>query len=170
DGPGKVFNLTNVANLTIDTIWVEHQVVMVWGTNVDNTTIKNSRIRDTFADGINLTNGSTGNHVTNIEARSTGDDSFALFAATDLNPGNQYDNVFENLTSLTPWRAAGLAVYGGYNNTFPDLFIADTLTYSGISISSLHFGHPFRGSGPPPTAPQDAPLLPGGRPVPRRHA
>ncbi|WP_206794866.1 discoidin domain-containing protein [Amycolatopsis sp. MtRt-6] len=162
DGPGKVFNLTNVANLTIDDIWVEHQVVMVWGTNVDNTTIKNSRIRDTFADGVNLTNGSTGNHVTNIEARSTGDDSFALFAATDLNPGNQYDNVYENLTALTPWRAAGLAVYGGYHNTFRNLHIADTLTYSAITISSLDFGYPFLGFGPQPTTVQNASLVRAG--------
>lgn len=159
DGPGKVFNLANVANLTIDNIWVEHQVVMVWGTNVDNTTIKNSRIRDTFADGINLTNGSTGNHVTNDEARSTGDDSFALFAATDINQGNQYDNVFENLTALTPWRAAGLAVYGGYDNTFRNLYIADTLTYSAITISSLDFGYPFLGFGPQPTTVQNASLV-----------
>lgn len=159
DGPGKVFNLTNVANLTIDNIWVEHQVVMVWGTNVDNTTIKNSRIRDTFADGVNLTNGSTGNHVVNNEARSTGDDSFALFAATDINAGNQYDNVFENLTALTPWRAAGLAVYGGYNNTFRNLYIADTLTYSAITLSSLDFGYPFLGFGPQPTTVQNASLV-----------
>jgi flagellar hook assembly protein FlgD len=162
DGPGKVFNLANVANLTIDNIWVEHQVVMVWGTNVDNTTIKNSRIRDTYADGINLTNGSTGNHVVNDEARSTGDDSFALFAATDINQGNQYDNVFENLTALTPWRAAGLAVYGGYNNTFRNLYIADTLTYSAITISSLDFGYPFLGFGPQPTTVQNASLIRAG--------
>ncbi len=159
DGPGKVFNLTNVANMTIDNIWVEHQVVMVWGTNVDNTTIQNSRIRDTFADGVNLTNGSTGNHVVNNEARSTGDDSFALFAATDINQGNQFDNVFENLTALTPWRAAGLAVYGGYNNTFRNLYIADTLTYSAITISSLDFGYPFLGFGPQPTTVQNASLV-----------
>jgi flagellar hook assembly protein FlgD len=162
DGPGKVFNLANVSNLTIDNIWVEHQVVMVWGTNVDNTTIKNSRIRDTYADGINLTNGSTGNHVVNDEARSTGDDSFALFAATDINQGNQYDNVFENLTALTPWRAAGLAVYGGYNNTFRNLYIADTLTYSAITISSLDFGYPFLGFGPQPTTVQNASLIRAG--------
>ena len=33
------------------------------------------RIRDTFADGINLTNDSTGNLVSNDEARGTGDDA-----------------------------------------------------------------------------------------------
>ena len=40
-----------------------------------------SRIRDTFADGINMTNGSPNNLIANDEARATGDDSFALFAA-----------------------------------------------------------------------------------------
>ncbi|HKN51108.1 MAG TPA: discoidin domain-containing protein [Amycolatopsis sp.] len=162
DGPGKVFDFSNVANMTIDNVWVEHQVCMFWGTNVDNSTITNSRIRDTFADGINFTNGSTGNHVSNVEARTTGDDSFALFAANDNNPGDQFDNVFENLTALLPWRAAGLAVYGGYNNTFRNLYIADTLAYSGITISSLDFGFPFTGFGPPQTTVQNASIVRAG--------
>ncbi|MFD1044858.1 glycosyl hydrolase, partial [Kibdelosporangium lantanae] len=148
DGPGKVFNITGVTGLTIDNVWVEHMICMFWGTNVHNVTITNTRIRDTFADGINLTNGSTNNHVSNVEARSTGDDSFALFAATDQGGGDQSGNVFENLTALLPWRAAGLAVYGGQNNTFRNLYIADTLTYSGITISSLNFGFPMRDFGP----------------------
>ncbi|NUR87020.1 MAG: glycosyl hydrolase, partial [Nonomuraea sp.] len=152
DGPGKVFDFSNVSGMVIDDVWVEHQVCMFWGTNTDDTTIRNSRIRDTFADGINMTNGSTGNLVTNVEARSTGDDSFALFSATDNNPGEQHDNVFENLSSLLTWRAAGVAVYGGYGNTFRDIYVADTLVYSGVTISSLDFGIPMNGFGAsPPT-------------------
>ncbi|MEV5896577.1 CARDB domain-containing protein, partial [Nonomuraea fuscirosea] len=152
DGPGKVFDLTNVANLTIENVWIEHQVCMLWGTNTDNLTIRNARIRNVFADGLNLTNGSTGNRVTNVETRSTGDDSFALFSATDHNSGEQTGNVFENLTSLLTWRAAGLAVYGGYDNTFRNIYIADTLVYSGVTISSLNFGYPMHGFGAsPPT-------------------
>ena len=69
--------------MTIDNIWVEHRCACSGAPNIHNTTITNSRIRDTFADGVNMTNGSTDNHVINDEARSTGDDSFALFAATD---------------------------------------------------------------------------------------
>jgi hypothetical protein len=152
DGPGKVFNFTNVANMTIDNIWIEHQMCLYWGTNTDNVTIQNTRIRDTFADGINMTNGSSNNHVTNVETRSTGDDSFALFSAIDINNGTQTGNVFENLTSLLTWRAAGLAVYGGFNNTFRNIYVADTLCYSGITISSLDFGIPMLGFGAsPPT-------------------
>lgn len=143
DGPGKVFDFSNVANMTIDNVWVEHFVCMFWASNMDSSTITNSRIRNTFADGINMTNGSANNRVANIETRSTGDDAFALFAATDNGGTGQTGNVYENLTALTTWRAAGLAVYGGYGNTFRNIRIADTLVYSGITVSSLDFGYPM---------------------------
>ncbi|WP_035844400.1 discoidin domain-containing protein [Kitasatospora azatica] len=150
DGPGKVFDLTDVSNLTVDNIWIEHQVCAIWGTHVNGLTATDLRIRDTFADGINLTNGSQNNLVSNDEARSTGDDSFALFAATDHNSADLKNNTFQNLTALTPWRAAGVAVYGGYANTLQNLYVADTLTYAGITVSSLNFGYPFEGFGASP--------------------
>jgi hypothetical protein len=152
DGPGKVFDLTDVSNLTIDNVWVEHTVCMVWATHVDHVTVSNARIRNTFADGVNLTNGSQDNLVTNSESRATGDDSFALFAATDHNSADLKNNTLQNLTSILTWRAAGLAVYGGYANTFQNIYIADTLVYSGITISSYDFTYPFTGFGAsPPT-------------------
>ncbi|MFZ3494221.1 discoidin domain-containing protein [Streptomyces sp. 5.8] len=151
DGPGKVFDFSNVTDMTIDNIWNEHQVCLYWGANTDRITIKNSRIRDTFADGINMTNGSTDNLVTNIEARSTGDDSFALFSAIDAGGADMKNNVYENLSAILTWRAAGVAVYGGFNNTFRNIYIADILVYSGITISSLDFGYPMNGFGTDPT-------------------
>ncbi|MGW0798320.1 discoidin domain-containing protein [Streptomyces sp. NPDC002692] len=151
DGPGKVFDFSNVSDITIDNIWVEHMVCLYWGANTDNMTIKNSRIRDTFADGINMTNGSTDNHVVNNDARATGDDSFALFSAIDAGGADEKNNLYENLTSTLTWRAAGIAVYGGYANTFRNIRVADTLVYSGITISSLDFGYPMNGFGTDPT-------------------
>ncbi|MFC6161425.1 discoidin domain-containing protein [Kribbella jiaozuonensis] len=163
DGPGKVFDFSGTANMTIDNIWVEHMVCMYWGSNTDTSTIKNSRIRDTFADGINMTNGSSGNTVSNNDARSTGDDSFALFNATDNGGGEVRDNVFENLSAALTWRAAGFAVYGGTNNIFRNLYAADMLTYPGITISSLDFGIPMNGFGAtPPTVFQNASVVRSG--------
>ncbi|MFL6074900.1 MAG: CARDB domain-containing protein [Mycobacteriales bacterium] len=150
DGPGKVFDLTDVSNLTITDLWIEHTVCAIWGTHVSGLTVSNLRIRDTFADGVNLTNGSQNNTVSNSEARSTGDDSFALFAAQDHNSADLTGNVFQNLTALLPWRAASFAVYGGDGNTFQNLYSADTLCYSGLTISSLNFGYPFQGFGANP--------------------
>ncbi|NDO90077.1 discoidin domain-containing protein [Cellulosimicrobium composti] len=151
DGPGKVFDFADVKNMTIDNIWVEHMICMFWASNMDDSEVKNSRIRNTFADAINMTNGSANNHVHNNQARGTGDDSFALFAATDNGGSGQRGNVFENLTSTNTWRAAGLAVYGGQDNTFRNIYVADTLVYSGVTISSLDFGYPMEGFGPAPT-------------------
>ncbi|MET7397590.1 discoidin domain-containing protein [Dactylosporangium sp. NPDC005572] len=166
DGPGKVWGeLSNVQNLTIDNVWVEHTVCMYWGVKNNNITITNSRIRNTFADGVNFTNDTTNTHLNNIDARSNGDDAFALFSATDGggSVGN-HDNLWENLSATLTWRAAGLAVYGGYNNTFRNLYIADMLTYSGITISSLNFGYPFVGFGPgsTPTTIQNVSLVRAG--------
>ncbi|MFD6414838.1 discoidin domain-containing protein [Streptomyces sp. NPDC060194] len=151
DGPGKVFDLANTSNITIDDIWNEHMVCLYWGANTDNMVIKNSRIRNMFADGVNMTNGSTDNLVTNNDARATGDDSFALFSAIDAGGADMKGNVYENLSTTLTWRAAGVAVYGGYGNTFRNIHIADTLVYSGITISSLDFGYPMNGFGTDPT-------------------
>ena len=158
DGPGHTWDLRNQSNITIDNVWIEHNVVGVWGaSNVQNSTFTNLRIRDTLADGINLTNGSQGNLISNDEARSTGDDSFALFAAQDQNAGGKLTgNTIQNVTSLTPWRAAGVAVYGGFNNTVQNFYVADTLCYPGLTVSSLNFGFPFEGfEDSPPTVIQN---------------
>ncbi|WP_329483662.1 discoidin domain-containing protein [Kribbella sp. NBC_01484] len=163
DGPGNVFNFANTSNMTIDNVWAEHQMCLYWGANTDNSVIKNSRIRDSFADGINMTNGSAGNTVSNNDARSTGDDSFALFNATDNGGGEVRDNVFENLSASLTWRAAGFAVYGGTNNVFRNLNAADMLTYPGITISSLDFGIPMNGFGAtPPTQFQNVSVVRSG--------
>ncbi|MFD4264076.1 discoidin domain-containing protein [Streptomyces sp. NPDC058534] len=151
DGPGKVFDFSNVSDIVIDNIWNEHMVCLYWGANTDRITIRNSRIRNMFADGVNMTNGSTDNLVSNNDARATGDDSFALFSAIDAGGADMKNNLYENLSTTLTWRAAGLAVYGGYNNTFRNIHIADTLVYSGITISSLDFGYPMNGFGTDPT-------------------
>ena len=124
-------------------------MVGVWGAaGVQNSHFTNMRIRDTYADGINLTNDSPGNLISNDEARTTGDDSFALFAANDQEGGNNKNNTIQNVTALMPWRAAGVAVYGGDNNTIQNFRVADTLCYSGLTISSLNFGFSFQGFTP----------------------
>ena len=122
-----------------------HTVVMVWGQNVDNSTFTNNRIDDTFADGITLANDSQGNLLSNNAAHATGDDSFALFNAQDVHAGINQNNTYQNLTAILTWRAAGIAVYGGASNTFKNIYVADQLTYPGVTISSINFGISFIG-------------------------
>src|SRR5690606_25015715 len=132
-------------------IWVEHVICMVSASNMEDAEDKTSRMVNTVADAIHMTNGSANDHVHNNEARRPGEGPLALCAATDNGGSGQRGNVCENLTATNTWRAAGLAVYGGQDNTFRNIYVADTLVYSGVTISSLDFGYPMEGFGPAPT-------------------
>ncbi len=140
DGPGKFIDGNGMQNVTVDNIWAEHFICFYWGVNSSNNTFSNLRIRDTFADGINMTNSSSNNVITNSEARGTGDDSFAEFSAVDAGGSYNVGNQYTHLTAILVRRAAAFAAYGGSGNLFQNLYGADTLTYPGITISSLSFG------------------------------
>ena len=149
DGPeGKFINTAaGVNNITVDNVWVEHFTCLYWGQNASHNTFTNCRMKNTLADGINMTNGSNYNKISNCYARGTGDDSFALFSAADsggtINTGNEYSN----LTAVCVRRAAAFAIYGGEDNTFKNLYAADTLTYPGLTINSYDFGYQAYGFG-----------------------
>ncbi|HEY0602354.1 MAG TPA: CARDB domain-containing protein, partial [Herpetosiphonaceae bacterium] len=147
DGPGKFIDGNGMQNVTVENIWAEHFVCLYWGVNSSNNTFRNLRIRNTFADGINMTNGSSNNLITNSESRGAGDDAFALFSAIDAGGSYNVGNRYTNLTAILVRRAAAFAVYGGSGNLYQNLYGADTLTYPGITISSLSFGYNTLGFG-----------------------
>lgn len=147
DGPGKFIDGNGMQNVTIQNIWVEHFICLYWGVNSSYNTFKDNRIKNTFADGINMTNGSSYNVIDNNYSRGAGDDAFALFSAIDAGGSYNIGNQYINLTATCVRRAAAFAVYGGSGNTFQNLYGADTLTYPGITISSLSFGYNTLGFG-----------------------
>ncbi|MGG6310558.1 carbohydrate-binding protein [Paenibacillus macerans] len=147
DGPGKFIDGNGMQNVTIENVWAEHFICLYWGVNSSNNTFKNNRIKNVFADGINMTNGSSYNIIDNNYARGTGDDSFALFSAIDSGGSYNVGNKYTNLTATNVRRAAAFAVYGGQNNLFQNLYGADTLTYPGVTVSSLSFGYNTLGFG-----------------------
>lgn len=147
DGPGKFIDGNGMQNVTVQNIWVEHFICLYWGVNSSNNTFKDNRIKNTFADGINMTNGSSYNVIDNNYSRGAGDDAFALFSAVDAGGSYNVGNKYINLTATCVRRAAAFAVYGGSDNLYQNLYGADTLTYPGITISSLSFGYNTLGFG-----------------------
>ncbi|MFM9277755.1 discoidin domain-containing protein [Paenibacillus jiagnxiensis] len=147
DGPGKFIDGNGMQNVTIENVWAEHFICLYWGVNSSHNTFRNNRIKNIFADAINMTNGSSYNVIDNNYARGTGDDSFALFSAIDSGDSYNAGNQYTNLTATCVRRAAAFAVYGGQNNVFRNLYGADTLTYPGLTISSLSFGYNTLGFG-----------------------
>ncbi|MFC4029986.1 CARDB domain-containing protein [Streptomyces polygonati] len=146
-------------NTQISNVWIEHANVGVWvGRDYDNIPalwgpadglqFSGMRIRDTYADGINFTNGTRNSKVFNSSFRTTGDDSLAVWASRyvkDTSVDIAHDNHFVNNTIQLPWRANGIAIYGGYGNTIENNLVYDTMNYPGIMLATDHDPLPFSG-------------------------
>ncbi|MCO4697057.1 discoidin domain-containing protein [Streptomyces sp. RO-S4] len=146
-------------NTRISNVWIEHANVGVWAgrdhSNIpelwnpaDGLQFTGMRIRNTYADGINLTNGSHDSTVQNSSFRNTGDDALAVWSSKYVkNPATDtgHDNHFRNNTVQLPWRANGIAVYGGHGNTIENNLVYDTMNYPGIMLATDHDPTPFSG-------------------------
>ncbi|MET9588750.1 CARDB domain-containing protein [Streptomyces sp. NPDC006539] len=148
---GKDTKITNV--------WIEHANVAAWvGRDYDNipalwgpgdgVEFSGMRIRNTYADGVNFSNGTRNSVVFNSSFRNTGDDALAVWAnkyVRDQSVDIGHDNVFRNNTVQLPWRANGIAVYGGYGNKIENNLVYDTMNYPGIMLATDHDPLPFSG-------------------------
>ncbi|QQQ77236.1 discoidin domain-containing protein [Saccharothrix sp. 6-C] len=143
----------------ITNVWIEHANVGVWvGRDYDNipelwgpadgVEFSGMRIRDTYADGINFTNGTRNSRVFDSSFRTTGDDSLAVWAnryVKDQAVDVAHDNAFVNNTIQLPWRANGVAIYGGHGNKVENNLVYDTMNYPGIMLATDHDPLPFSG-------------------------
>ncbi|WP_224365671.1 CARDB domain-containing protein [Hyalangium versicolor] len=147
-------------NTKITNVWIEHANVAVWvGRDYDNIPdlwgpadglqFSGMRIRNTYADGINFSNGTRNSRVFNSSFRTTGDDSLAVWANPYVKNSSvdiAHDNHFVNNTVQLPWRANGIAIYGGYGNSIENNLIYDTMNYPGIMLATDHSPLPFSGT------------------------
>jgi hypothetical protein len=147
-------------NTVISNVWIEHTNVGAWvGRDYSDTPaywnpaiglqFSGMRIRNTYADGINFANGTRLSTVFNSSFRTTGDDGLAVWASKfvkDQSIDVGHDNAFRNNTIQLPWRANGIAIYGGYGNKAENNLIYDTMNYPGIMLATDHDPIPFSGT------------------------
>lgn len=145
---GKFWSGSARNGTIIGRVWIEHVECAYWVTGGNNLFIFDSRFRNTYADTINLCNGVKDSEIRNCTARNSGDDGFAIWAATDANYSNGAceRNLINHCTVENVWRAAGLAIYGGSNNRIEKCVVNDTLTYPGLTVSSEFSPFAFSGT------------------------
>jgi Pectate lyase superfamily protein len=136
------------AGSEIDNVWMEHFTTGPWigqsgSPPIDGMTIQGCRIRDLYADGVNLNTSTSNTNVTQCQARNTGDDAFASWSSGN---GPNANNVFQFDTVQVTWRANCYAIYGGTSNSVEDSVCADTVTYPGIFIDQDFNSSPFGGT------------------------
>ncbi len=129
----------SLSDSTISDVWVEHVKVGMWFDGPsENLVIDGGRIKNVWADGLNLHNGVSRSTVSNLFVRNTGDDGMAMWSASNADTGN----TFAHNTVALPMLANGFAVYGGRDNTVRDNIAADTVTQGG----GVHVGNRFGAS------------------------
>jgi len=140
--PETGFTGNGMSGALIEHVWVEHKKLGVWpGPNTTGLTIRNSRFRDLFADGINFSCGTSTSLVEHTHIRNSGDDSFANWSqntCAGVNSGNVFRHVFAQL----PWRANCFGIYGG-SSTVEDSVCADVVQYPGILVGRMFNANAF---------------------------
>lgn len=126
-------------NSTITNLWIEHTKVGVWLTNqTNNATVSNSRIRNVWADGLNLHRGTSNSIVTNNSVRNSGDDGLAMWSDTYLDT----NNTFSYNTVQIPTLANNIAIYGGKDNKVIGNLASDTVRTGGGIAFGTNFNPP----------------------------
>jgi hypothetical protein len=164
---GKPFVNAFGAYSKFENLWIEHTTAGFWcgGAMVDfynsmkgnddasvkarqsyGLSIKNCRIRNTGADGINLCVGTSHAMIENVHCRSNGDDCFAMWSqeesfilSSDHNKNGDEGNTFKNCSADFPWRANCYGIYGGKDNSVINCTARDTLTYCGIYMEVRNY-------------------------------
>jgi hypothetical protein len=128
----------------IQNVWVEHMKVGVWaGNGTNGLFMVNGRIRDTWADGVNLAGGVRDTTIAQFHFRNTGDDAMAMWSDGAAN----VNNTFRFNTAQSPNLANTFAIYGGQSNKLFDNIGADTVvSSSGIAISTRFKAVAFSGT------------------------
>jgi hypothetical protein len=127
-----------MSNSTIDNVWMQHTKVGAWMDGpMDRFTIKNSRILDQTADGVNFHIGVTNSTVTNTFVRNTGDDGLAMWAENIPNVANS----FTHNTVVAPILANNIVSYGGRDIVMTDNVVSETVTNGGgIHVANRYPG------------------------------
>jgi hypothetical protein len=126
----------------IERVWVRHCDAQ-WLSG-SNGTIRDSRVSDSWGDGINLNNGNSphpdkvGANLTaeNNFVRGSGDDGLATYS--DLGEANDNssmtDTRFLNNTSIAPYWANCLRIAGGRRVIVRDNLLTDSAAHSGMHV------------------------------------
>jgi hypothetical protein len=139
--PETAFTGNGMSGSVIEHVWVEHKKVGIWpGDNTNGLTIRNSRFRDLFADGVNLACGTSNALVEHVHARNTGDDAFAAWSLNKC--AANHDNTFKNVYAQLPWRANCFGIYGG-SSSITNSVCSDTPEYPGVLLGTMFDSNAF---------------------------
>jgi len=140
-------------NSIIENIWLTRFSAGFWIYNFlsgenpkitnDGITIRNCRIRNTYADGINFAKGASNCIAEHCSFRNNGDDAMVTWAQDTTGSKPTTFNTFRFNTVENNYRASGLALYGGQKHVAHHCIILDNFAGAGIRVNSTFVATPF---------------------------
>ncbi len=139
-------------------VWIEHENAGIWGGSgwdfphpltsplTKGLTIHGARVRDLYADGINLNDGTTGATIEQTNIRNAGDDSLVVWSFANDGTVPCANNVVQYNTVQTVWHANCFALYGGTSNSFENNTCADTANLAGMFVATDFTPIPLAGT------------------------
>jgi hypothetical protein len=139
------------ANSSIHDVWVTHFETGAWIADysapighTENLTFTRNRIRNNYADGINLSQGTSNSTVSHCDFRSNGDDAMAVWPSSGSGAQMGVNNTFHNNTVEFTYRAGGAAIFGGNGHKIHHCIIKDGLGTSGLRLTTDFAGYHFQ--------------------------
>ena len=137
-GPQQRALVGHPQNFLVENVWVEHTGTGAWLGPCAHGVIRRCRIRDTYADGINVNNCAQDILVEQNHCRNTGDDGLAVFSASDKGglAGPCADVEVRQNTVEAPWWANCLGLYGGRHIVADKNLLRGGGTACGVAVTT----------------------------------
>lgn len=148
-GAGNAFRQYWGTNSLIENVWAEQFGAAFWIADyippydlTDGLMVRNCRVRNGFADGLNFARGTKNSVVENCHFRGTGDDAVATWSSTTDLP-QCVNNAFRYNTMECNYRAAGAGVFGGEGHRIHHNLIQDAVGGPAIRFNTVFSGYDF---------------------------
>ncbi|MDR2652776.1 MAG: right-handed parallel beta-helix repeat-containing protein [Prevotellaceae bacterium] len=138
----------------MENLWIEHFECGIWTAGyahtppvkapTNNLIIRNVRLRNMYADGVNLCEGTSNSVFEHSSVRNCGDDGIASWSQTanPTTPPNR-NNTFRYNTVELGWRAGAIGIFGGSGHKIYNCLAGEHLLSAGIRFTADFPGNPL---------------------------
>lgn len=148
--PDNAFNGNFGQGSTFSRLWIEHVKCAFWTLKgTDGLILRDSRIRNVMADGLNFCDGTSRSTVESCHIRNTGDDALATWSPLGEWSSRTacVENRFIGNLIEQPWHANGIGIYGGAGHAAISNTVRDTVhSGAGVLVSSGFESIPLQGT------------------------
>lgn len=120
---------------TVENVWITHGEVGFWMSGVTGGTVRGCRVRNTYADAININRGSSSNLVEHNHVRGCGDDGLAILSETANTPAISTGNTLRFNTVIANWWGHNCDLAGGGGHVIEDNWLADNAQVGCFTIN-----------------------------------